>query len=279
LAFVPSLSRLEGFRLTLLSVVNPAEDFSELSQPEAWEREANVLRTYSQEIAADLKKYHDLEVETDVIRGNPAEAIHEYMRRAGTDLLVVSTHGRSGIARWRMGSVADKLIRGAECETLVVGPQAGDTEGWLEMGAKPPFKKILLPVDGSELAEQALAAVQRYAKAFESEVHVVRVISVTSFGASAMEPAYSPQLLDSLQAAAEEYVQGVAGRLSAPGGVRSQILIGSPSIELEDYAVKTGIDLVVMTTHGRGGVVRAALGSVTDRMLGSSAPVLVVRPS
>jgi nucleotide-binding universal stress UspA family protein len=179
-----------------------------------------------------------------------------------------------------MGSVADKLIRGGDCETLVIGPQAGDTEGWLEMGVKPPFKKILLPVDGSELAEQAVAAVQRYAKAFESEVHVVRVISVTSFGGSAMmEPAYSPQLLDSLQAAAEEYVQTISGRLSAPGGVQGHVLIGSPAVELEDYAAKAGIDLVVMTTHGRGGFARAALGSVTDRMLGGSAPVLVVRPS
>jgi len=278
LAFVPSLSRLEGFGLTLVSVVNPEEDVSMLGHAEASDREANVLQTYLHEIAADMLKHHNLQVATEVLRGNPAEAILARLASGTTDLLVISTHGRSGIARWRIGSVADKLIRGAGCETLVVGPHAADTEGWLEAGAVQPFKKILLPVDGSELAEQALAATQRFAKAFGSEVHVVRVINVTSYGDGLMmESVYTPQLIDTLQEAAEEYVSGMAKRLGAPGGVSTKVLVGSPAMTLEQYAEVNSVDLVVMTTHGRGGVARAALGSVTDRMLGGSAPVLVVR--
>jgi nucleotide-binding universal stress UspA family protein len=279
LAFVPSLSRLDGLNVTLVSVVNPAEDVHMLSQAEASDREANVLRTYLHEVAGDMQKHHNIQVATEVLRGNPADAILERLRTGAADLLVVSTHGRSGLSRWRIGSVADKLIRGAACETLVVGPRAGDTEGWLEMGAVPPFKKILVPVDGSELAEQAVASAQRFAKAFESEVHVVRVINVVSYGDGLMmESAYTPQLIDSLQEAADEYVAGIAGRISAPGGVRTKVLVGSPAITLEQYVEVASIDLVVMTTHGRGGIARLALGSVTDRMLGGEAPVLVVRP-
>ncbi len=278
LAFVPSLSRLDGFNLTLVSVVNPEEDVSMLAESEASDREANVLQTYLHEIAADMHKHHNIQVATEVLKGNPAEAILERLHAGKTDLLVVSTHGRSGISRWRIGSVADKLIRGAGCETLVVGPRAGDTEGWLEAGAVPPFKKILLPVDGSDLAEQALATVQRYAGAFESEVHVVRVINLTAYGDGLMmESSYTPQLIDTLQEAATEYVAGIAKRIRAPGGVHTEVLVGSPAMSLEMYAEKAAIDLVIMTTHGRGGLARAALGSITDRLLGGEAPVLVVR--
>ena len=278
LAFVPSLSRLDGLSVTLVSVVNPEEEVHLLSQSEASDREANVLQTYLHEVAGDMHKHHNIQVATEVLRGNPADAILERLRTGKTDLLIVSTHGRSGISRWRIGSVADKLIRGAGCETLVVGPRAGDAEGWLEMGAVPPFKKILLPVDGSELAEQALATALRYAKAFESEVHVVRVINITAYGDGLMmESVYTPQLIESLQQAADEYVADIAKRISAPGGVHTKVLVGSPAVTLEQYADVASIDLVIMTTHGRGGLARVALGSITDRMLGGAAPVLVVR--
>jgi nucleotide-binding universal stress UspA family protein len=279
LAFVPSLTRLDQLNVTLVSVVNPEEEVHLLSHTEASEREGNVLQTYLHEVAGDMHKHHNIQVATEVLKGNPADAILEKLRSARTDLLIVSTHGRSGISRWRIGSVADKLIRGAGCETLVVGPRAGDTEGWLEMGVVPPFKHIMLPVDGSELAEQAVATVQRYATAFESQVHVVRVINITAYGDGLMmESAYTPQLIETLQSAAEEYVAGIAKRITAPGGVRAEVVVGSPAMALEQYAEAASVDLVVMTTHGRGGIARAALGSVTDRMLGGVAPVLVVRP-
>jgi nucleotide-binding universal stress UspA family protein len=277
LAFVPVLSRLDGLNVTLVSVVNPEEEVHLLSHSEAAAREGNVLQTYLREVAGDMHKHHGIQVASEVLTGNPADAILDRLRSWQTDLLIVSTHGRSGISRWRIGSVADKLIRGAGCETLVVGPRAGDTEGWLEMGVVPPFKHILLPVDGSPMAEQAVAAVRRYATAFESQVHVVRVINVTAYGDGLMMESYTPQLIETLESAAEEYVAGIAKQISAPGGVRAEVVVGSPAMALEQYAEAAAVDLVVMTTHGRGGIARAALGSVTDRMLGGSAPVLVVR--
>ena len=280
LAFVPSLNLLGELSVTLVSVVNPEEEVNLLSHSEASDREANVLRTYLHEVAGDMHKFHNLQVSTEVLSGNPADAVLSRINADKPDLLIVSTHGRSGVSRWRIGSVADKLIRGASCETLVVGPRAGDTEGWLEAGVVEPFKKILVPLDGSDLAGKAVATAQRYATAFKSEVHLVRVINVTAYGDGLMmESAYTPQLIDSLQEAATEYVAGIQQRIQAPGGVHTQVLVGSPTTTLEQYAEVASIDLVIMTTHGRGGIVRAALGSVTDRMLGGAAPVLVVRAS
>jgi nucleotide-binding universal stress UspA family protein len=105
----------------------------------------------------------------------------------------------------------------------------------------------------------------------------VRVINVTAYGDGLMMESYTPQLIETLESAAEEYVAGIAKQISAPGGVRAEVVVGSPAMALEQYAEAAAVDLVVMTTHGRGGIARAALGSVTDRMLGGSAPVLVVR--
>jgi len=279
LVFVQALSQFGSLSVTLLSVIDENEDIKMLSQPEVKERERNVLQTYLREIASDLRKHLNLEVETEVLEGSPAELILSRCGVSRPDLLVVSTHGRSGIARWRVGSVADKLIRGAGCQTLVVGPHASDEEGWLEVGARPPFKRILVPLDGSELGETALEAAQTFATQFESEVHLVRVINLQSYGnGMVLESSFTPRLTDTLIEGAQEYLDKLAPGIKAPAGVRANVVLGSAANALEEYVEKNGIDLVVMCTHGRGGIARAALGSVTDRLLGGPAPVLVVRP-
>jgi nucleotide-binding universal stress UspA family protein len=277
LAYVPVLQRFEGLRVTLLSVANEQEDVRLLTQPEAAERERNVLQTYLREIAGDMEKHLGLEVETVVAQGAPQEVILERARETQPDLLVISTHGRSGLSRWRLGSVADKVIRGSTSPTLVVGPRADD-QGWLETDPSQAFKKLLLPLDASSLGEQAVETAQQFAQAFESELHLVTVVNLPVYGSGlGMEATYTPQLMDSLIEGAREYLARVAPRLSAPGGLQSEVLIGTPAGALEEYIHEKGIDLVVMTSHGRGGIVRAALGSVTDRLLGGPAPVLVIR--
>jgi len=280
LVYVQALSRFGSLSVTLLSVIDDNEDVRIAAGKEAMERERNVLTTYLREIATDMHRHLNVEVTTEVLEGPPAELVLARCGVSRPDLLIVSTHGRSGLARWRVGSVADKLIRGAACATLVVGPHAGDKEGWLEAGAKQPFKRILAPLDGSELAEAALETAQDYARQFASELHLVRVINLQQAygGGMIMETGYAPQLIDTLRDAAKEYLDDAARRVQAPAGVRTSILAGSPAASLEEYIETNGIDLVVMSTHGRGGIVRAALGSVTDRLLGGPAPVLVVRP-
>jgi nucleotide-binding universal stress UspA family protein len=279
LVYVQALSRFGSLSVTLLSVIDESEDLRAAAGPEALEREHNVLGTYLREIAADMRKHLNVEVTTEVLEGPPAEMVLSRCGVSRPDLLIVSTHGRSGIARWRVGSVADKLIRGAACATLVVGPHASDDEGWMEAGAKEPFKRILAPLDGSDLAEASLATAQAYASQFGSEVHLVRVINLQAYGSGLMmESSYSPQLIDTLTDEAKAYLEGASQRIQAPAGVRTSVLAGSPAAALEQYIEANGIDLVVMSTHGRGGIARAALGSVTDRLLGGPAPVLVVRP-
>jgi nucleotide-binding universal stress UspA family protein len=279
LAFLPALASFGSLSVTLLSVIDENEDIRELSKPEVLDRERNVLQTYLREIASDLHKHLNLQVETEVLEGSPAELILSRCGVSRPDLLVVSTHGRSGIARWRVGSVADKLIRGAGCQTLVVGPHASDEGGWLASGAKAPFQRILVPLDGSKLAESALETAETFASQFESELHLVRVINLQSYGDGlVLESSYTPSLMDTLTDAAKAYLQKAASDVKAPAGTRTMVLLGSAASALEEYIEKNAVDLVVMSTHGRSGIARAALGSVTDRLMGGPAPVLVVRP-
>jgi nucleotide-binding universal stress UspA family protein len=272
---LPALSHLGQLQVTLVSVVDFPEDILEVVATEEQEREHNLLGTYLREVAADLEKHLGARVQVRLERGPAALRILEQVRETDPDLVVISTHGRSGVARWQRGAVADKVIRGAECPVLIAGPKAMEQGQWLEAEAMPPFKQVLVPLDGSETAEQALPLATRYAEQFGSRVHLFQVMPYVPLSSAFWD---TPQTLrDEVLEAGKQYLDGVAAKLETKAAVVSGVSIGAPAIEIEEYIDANAIDLVVMTSHGRGGIARAALGSVTDRVIGAGPPVLVVR--
>jgi nucleotide-binding universal stress UspA family protein len=278
LVYLDALRSLGESQVELVSVVDEAEDFHSLEAAEGQQREANVLSTYLREVAADISQHLGIEVETKVLNGAPASCLLEEVDAFRPDLLVISTHGRSGLSRWRLGSVADKLIRGATCNTLVVGPKAAERSTWLEARIMEPFKALLVPLDGSSLAEAALPVASGFADSYGSTLHLVRVVPIpTVADGIGGEFAYMPDMLGTMVEAAKSYMKRTAEELQRPD-LKTEVIVGSAAIQLEDYVAAKNIDLVVMTSHGRRGFARTALGSVTDRLLGGMAPVLVVRP-
>jgi nucleotide-binding universal stress UspA family protein len=275
LAFLPALSHLGDLNVTLVSVTDFPDDLLEVVTTEEQEREHNLLSTYLREIGGDLEKHLGARVQTQTLRGPAANRILEQASEFSPDLLVISTHGRSGIARWRRGAVADKVIRGADCPVLVVGPKAMERGQWLEAEAVPPFMHILVPMDGSETAEAALPAAMRLAEQYGSRIHLFQVMPYVPLAAGFWNTTES--LRDDVVASGREYLTDVAGRLERPNQVTVGVSIGAPAIEIDAYIAANEIDLVVMTSHGRGGFARAALGSVADRVIGAGPPVLVVR--
>lgn len=280
LVYLSALEKMGYLQGRLVSVVDDSEEAQTTTSDEADDRAGNLLGTYLRKIATDVEEHSGIKLETKVLRGTPATCLIEEAREFAPDLVVISTHGRTGATRWRLGSVADKVIRGAAANTLVIGPKATERETWLDTEIIPPFKSILLPIDGSGLAEQAIDVALKFAEAFDSTVHIVRVVPIPNpaigYGA---EGVYIPDLLDQMVEAAQENVGAVKSRFGATK-VATEVIVGLPAGELGSYVRHHDIDLVVMTSHGRGGFVRSALGSVTDRMLVSgSAPVLVVRPT
>jgi nucleotide-binding universal stress UspA family protein len=276
LAFLPALLSFGQLEVTLVSVVDFPEDLLTAVVTEEQGREYNLLATYQREIAVDLEHHLGATVHCEVLRGTAPTIILERVKATSPDLLVISTHGRSGIARWQRGAVADKVIRGATCPVLVVGPRAMEKGQWLEAGAVPPFKHVLVPLDGSETAEQALAAAATFVARFSSRLHLLRVMPYVPLSSGFWDTPAT--LSDDIIEAGKEYLAGVLKRIEATNAATA-VTIGSPAHEIENYVKANDIDLIVMTSHGRGGVARASLGSVTDRVIGAGPPVLVVRSS
>jgi nucleotide-binding universal stress UspA family protein len=211
-----------------------------------------------------------LEAQTEVRSGRAADEVLA-ASEADTDLVLIATHGRSGVARWRLGSVADKIIRDENCPTLVIGPNVREE-------LKPyVLKRILVPVDGSPLAEEALPLAGWIAGRVNAEIDLVRTVSLTSVAYDPSLGIYPVDLVEALEDAAKDYLTQAAARFTGRQ-VSTALRIGSPSEQLLQHMEERPAGLVVMASHGRAGVLRAALGSVADRVLHGPAPVLILRP-
>ena len=277
LAYVPALRPLGEVHFEFVTALD-GKPGGHSKQDKDSEKEANLLQTYLLEIAGEIQTHLGVEVETKVLHGNPVQTILEEEENFGADFLVISTHGASGISRWRFGSVTDKVIRAATCSTMVIGPRAAEREEWLIGEISPAFKNIMLPLDGSPLAEQALPEAQRFAEVYGAQLHLIRTVSVTALGVDAASAStYWTETSEAIIQEATNYLQEIASRLPPTINTSIEVQIGAPSDRLTEYVSQNAIDLVIMTTHGRTGITRTALGSVTDRLLGGEAPVLVVR--
>jgi nucleotide-binding universal stress UspA family protein len=202
-------------------------------------------------------------VHATIAVGNPAEKILDYAEQNKVDLIMMATHGRSGISRWAMGSVADKVLRRSSVPVWLIQaakPESAAADTW-------PKMTMLVPLDGSKLAESVLPHVEALAKqrGAKPEVVLVRAFEPLSTGPGREAP--------------QQYLSGIEQRLSAAGlTVRSEVLEGDPAKEIVDYANEKPINLVVMATHGRSGIGRWAYGSVADKVLRrASRPVFLVR--
>jgi len=154
------------------------------------------------------------------------------------------------------------------------------------------YSKVLVPLDGSEVSERALAHAQSLAGAFDARVYLLHVISLAHEyealrGAGQESPTaveYSLELSREVtanrQTRAEAYLKATAARLEESGTqVETSVRQGSTLENITHFVSENGIDLIVMSTHGRGGLGRVLVGSVTDRVIRSSqVPVLAIPP-
>lgn len=204
---------------------------------------------------AETLRREGAEVEAHAYPGSAGYVILEQAKAQGADLIAMCTHGRSGAARFVLGSVADEVLRHAEVPLFLV-----------PRGCRPwqnGVSRVLVSLDGSPLAEEVIEPTLRLADAFQAELLLARVV----------EPSDDREK-------ARVYLDKFAGGFTERGRhVRTQLLSGSPAAALAETARDEAVDLIAMATHGRGGVARLLLGSVaTTTLLRATTPVLVVRP-
>ena len=293
-AYAKELAGRLSLDVTLLHVCSPTEQELAPMHRSYTEHMAGIVKL---QVEAIQKKVgiqpggKAVEVRGELVVGYPAEEILSYADENDIDLILMSTHGRSGIRRWAMGSVADKVLRASKVPVWLV--RAGIPEEVVY--DKWPSRTILVPLDGSELAESVLPHVEAVAKQRGAEIVDVILLRVceppiiSSDYPEAIMPLsweeHVEQQMALCKRASEKYLASVEKRLKDAGlKVRSEALVGKPPLgnpanEIIDYANRNPFNLIVMATHGRSGISRWAYGSVAARvLLGVSSPLFLVRP-
>jgi nucleotide-binding universal stress UspA family protein len=191
----------------------------------------------------------------------------------------MATHGRSGVTRWLLGSVTEKVLRGTVNPLLVVrAPGNSKTDG------KAALRSVIVPIDGSDVAETILSPVAALAKALDLQILLVRVYGLplpTYGGDDYYVPDYL-ELKDQIRDEADRYLNSRASLLRAQGvaDVSTVVIEGSAADAIINLARKTPDNLLAMSPYGRSGLQRWVLGSVTEKVVRHCQdPVLIVRGS
>ncbi len=209
-----------------------------------------------------------------LLEGDEAGTIVDVAEEDGIDLIIMSTHGYSGLTRWMLGSVTEKVLRGARCPVLV-------------MRSEEPMRNVLITVDGSELSHKALARGLEVARCLGAGVCLLRVYQAGELAGDDhvlldwTEQGKDTNLHEDGGEPALAYLQSLARQSELPGQeIRVAAMEGSPAHTILDYAQAQGYELIVMATHGRGGLRRWVYGSVAEKVMrGAHGNVMIIRPS
>ena len=239
-------------------------------------------QSYLDRLAGELKSSTAV-LSAHVVEGEPVTRIQEESARGAFDLIVMSTHGHGALDRAWLGSVADALVRESHIPVLLI--RAGE-DGALTR-APVRFQHVLLPLDGSPLAEQMIEPALRFARLNEARVSLLQVVHpwvrTTRPMASAHQAAeLRSAAIEARRQEAATYLQGLAGRLQGrASGLHAEVVVAeaTDAAEVIEYAEQHDVDVIALATRGRSGWKRFALGSVADKLIrGASTPVLVVSP-
>ena len=242
----------------------------------------HIHQLYIEEIAEQMrnriKDYCAGMVSPIILSGEPAEEITDYAEKNDVSLIIMASHGRSGIMSWATGSVANKVLHATKVPVLLI------------KAIKPPqratgrhlLNRILLPLDGSEAGEAAVPYIQEFIARLESEVILLGVVPagqhVRTVG-GLDHILYPEQHLESLKAEAREYLDKVYHSLTGmKGTIGVEIKVGDVAQEIIKFAKETNASLIAISAHGHSGIVKWVFGSIAHKILqASNIPILVVR--
>ncbi|WP_049909439.1 universal stress protein [Haloarcula japonica] len=259
-----ALARTHDATVHVLSVVDkhgPTDD---------WDYDGDSPAAAFIESQADHVDSEGLSVASAVREGVVHDAVLDYADENAIDLIVMGTHGRTGVRRFLLGSVTEKIVRLADVPVLSVKADA-------EPGTIS-FDDILLPTDGSSGAEAAIEPTGTLASETDATVHLVSVVDTRSLGVDVG----SSVIVDELESVATDAIGDASDRLAelGVGTIETAITHGTPYRAILDAIEDADADLVVIGTHGRTGIDRYLLGSVAEKLVRTSPiPVMTVRAS
>jgi nucleotide-binding universal stress UspA family protein len=280
LPYARFLARALSIPVELLQAVDP-EALSLLTDPEhsryadtVWADKINSGNTYLDAIGRSFQGAH---VQYFVEKGKAEDVVIDKAAADKSTLIVMATHGRSGIQRWLLGSVADKVLHGtANHLFLVRATEQGKTDG------EAVLKTVVVPLDGSALAEQVLPYIGDLVKKIALKVVFLRAYALPASVTGDEYGTYMEELMNQIESEAREYLEEKVKDAKQMGlnDVDSVVKFGYGADEIISLARETPDNFVAMCTHGRSGVKRFALGSITERVVRHCGdPVLIIRAS
>ena len=282
-------ARLE-LDVILLNVCSPVlRDFAPMQQAYI-QRAADTIRRQTREVQENLGMEAEskrVEIRGEVVIGYHADEILRFADENAVDFILLASHGRSGIKRWSLGGVADKILMAAKVPVWLVRAGIEDETPYDQW----PTKTILAPLDGSERAEAVLPYVETLAKQRSTEPINVALLRICE---PPVTPSYySPELSGvplnwgefmeqetaRSKQVSKEYLGGIAKRFMDTGiNTTTEVLVGKAADEIIDYANKNLYSVIAMATHGRSGLSRLVYGSTAESVLvGLKNPILLVK--
>jgi len=259
LPYAEELAAKMGSKIVLLSVLESAEDY-EFQKTQIYIKKITEATRQRAEKYLEKSEGKEITVEAATRVGYPAEGVVSYANKGGFKLIIMATHGRSGIGRWALGSVADKVVRTAARQPLML---IRARVARPDMHEKGVLRKILVPLDGSITSEVVIPYIRELASKLEAELTLLQVVPQDNH----------------IYTDAEGYLKSVCSLLEEKGITANyKVRIGAAADEIIDLADELNADMVAMSTRGRTGVSRWVLGSVAQKvLLGGNTPLLLVR--
>jgi nucleotide-binding universal stress UspA family protein len=244
-----------GTEMLLLTVL-ASEDPEEYQNHYAYSKKIIELTRRQIEKYQNKEGKVDIKIGTATRVGSPAEGILEYINNGSAYLTVMATHGRSGISRWAVGSIADKVVRSTFWQPLLLIRAKGTHP---DVRAKRIFKRVVVPLDGSDNSEAVIPSITAIALRLQMEILLVRVTQEKN--------------------GTEEYLKDWCLNLADKGLAANYVVRkGSPADEIIDLADEFASDLVAMSTRGQTAVGIWPLGSVAQKvLLAGNTPLLLIK--
>lgn len=273
LAFLESASGLSSVS------GNGMQDTSqvELAISDAESKATSALKNIAESVDAP-----EVKIRTHVEIGSPAETIVRTAVSSSSDLIAMATRRESALVRGVLGSVTDRVLHSSSIPLLTLYP--GDIAGFDDNYGVP--KHVIVPLDGSELSESAIPTAMQLAKAANAELRFFETIRTSFIGAGITGLEYGggdlagDAVVDNLRANAEKYLDSWVSFAQEQGVNSSRaVSVGSPAQKIVDQANQVEGSIIVMGSHGSGGLKRWVVGSVADKVIRSAQrPVLVIPP-
>ena len=272
---------VEAFPIDYLLGLKSSEEANQWLMEQSRERLGDVAKRLS---GARLGRGG---VETVVTFGKPFQQIAKTAQARAVDLIILATHGYTGLKHIQLGSTAERVVRYAPCPVLVVRAKASSPAGVQSASATKTkvttarlnVQRILVPVDFSPRSAKTLQRALPIARRFHASIVLLHVVQTNYFVTNDEYVAFDyPALISEMRSTAKKELATLAGSVSKWCRVTTVMETGHPGNLIVETASKLNIDLIIISTHGRTGIQRALLGSTAEFVVRHAhCPVLAVR--